>query len=199
MNDTHIGTYHLGDNPQLYEVQRNNNYEFVVTGLGTPDDPLLKAGYIGTETAAKILNGDEILRVAVQGAPVPHFEQETIEVKRGNNTLKYAGVPTFQSGQVKFQDFIGADVKDVLMAWQNLSYNVNDETVGSLARTNYKRTCYLLEYPPDYYAPVRTWILKGCWIKGLSEDEYSNEDSGKHSITATIEYDMAKIDTTSIV
>ena len=35
-----MGTYHLADNPQLYEPARSNNFEFIVMDI----DELLRAG-----------------------------------------------------------------------------------------------------------------------------------------------------------
>lgn len=190
-----IGTYHLADRPELYEIQRNNNYEFIVTNI----DELIRPGMIGNEANAKLKDSQNILRVSVTSAFIPHFTQEVVEVKRGNSTLKYAGVPTFGEGQLQFNDFIGADVKSILMAWQNMSYDVYTEKVASLQRTPYKKDCYLLEFPPDYYAPHRKWVLKGCWISGISENEYTNDDGGKHLVSATIQYDYAKLDTSTIL
>ena len=43
--ESQIGTYHLGENPQLYDPQRANNYEFVVTNI----DGILRPGRSGTE------------------------------------------------------------------------------------------------------------------------------------------------------
>lgn len=194
MYSTQIGTYHLADNPQLYEVQRNNNFEFIVTDL----DNILRAGAIGTEKNAKIANAQEVLRLSVTKASVPHFTQEVVPVKRGNSTLKYAGVPQFGDGSLSFNDFIGADTKSVLMAWQNMSYNVRTEKVGSLDVTPYKKDCYLIEYTPDY-RKVRTWRLYGCWISSLTEGEYTAEDGGKHNIDCTIQYDRAEIDLTEVI
>ena len=133
--------------------------------------------------------------MSVTKASIPHFSQEPVTIKRGNSTLKYAGVPTFDAGELEFNDFVGADTKAILMAWQNLSYNVDTEKVGSMSNpaTQYKKNCYLIEYTPDY-RKVRTWILYGCWISKLTEGAYSAEDGGKHAISATIEYDHAKID-----
>ena len=78
------------------------------------------------------------------------------------------------------------------MAWQNLSYNVRTEKVG-LAK-DYKKDCYLLEYSPDYQL-VRKWIMHGCWVSSISEDDYNSDSNDKHMISATIEYDRAEIDT----
>lgn len=194
MSAQQIGTYHLADNPQLFEIQRSNNYEFIVTDI----DGIMRAGMQGTESNAYINNAQEMLRLSVTKAFVPHFKQETVSVKRGNSTLKYAGVPSFDSGSLDFNDFIGADVKSILKAWQNLSYNVKTEKVGSLDVTNYKKDCYLIEYTPDY-RKVRTWKLYGCWISALSEGEYTNDNGDKHQVSATIEYDRAEIDTSEVL
>lgn len=189
-----IGTYHLADNPQLFEVQRNNNFEFVVTDI----DGILRAGANGTEKNAYINNAQEMLRLSVTKSFIPHFTQEVVNIKRGNTTLKYAGVPTFGEGSLEFNDFIGADVKSILMAWQNMSCNIQTEKVGSLDVTPYKKNCYLIEYTPDY-RKVRTWKIYGCWISSLSEGEYTSEDGQKHNISCTIQYDRAEIDLTEFV
>lgn len=194
MANTKIGTYHLADNPQLFEIQRNNNFEFVVTGI----DGIIRAGAIGTEKNAKISNAQEMLRLSVTDAFVPHFTQQVVEIKRGNTTLKYAGTPSFEAGQLKFNDYIGADIKSILMAWQNMSCNIHTEKVGALDVTPYKKNCYLIEYTPDY-RKVRTWRLYGCWISALSETGYTSENGEKHQIDCTIQYDRAEIDLTEVI
>ena len=194
MSAQQIGTYHLADNPQLFEIQRSNNFEFIVTDI----DNIKRAGAIGTERNARIKNAQEMLRLSVSKAQVPHFTQEVVNIKRGNSTLIYAGVPSFPEGSLSFHDFIGADVKSILMAWQNLSYNVKTEKVGSLDVTNYKKDAYLIEYTPDY-RKVRTWRLYGCWISNLSEGEYNNETGDKHMIDCTIQYDRSEIDLTDSI
>ena len=189
-----IGTYHLADNPQLYEIQRGNTFEFIVTDI----DNILRAGAIGTERNARFTNAQEVLRLSATGAPVPHFQQNVVEVRRGNSVLKYAGTPTFSSGTLTLNDFIGADTKAVVMAWQNLSYNVRTDKVGSLDVTNYKKNCYLIEYTPDF-RKVRQWILYGCWVSNISEGDYSSDSGDKKQITVTIEYDHAEIDTSDSI
>jgi hypothetical protein len=185
------GAYVLADNPNLYEIQRTNNFEFIVTDI----DNILRAGAGGSETTSTIDNAQEVLRISVSGAFVPHYTQESIPIRRGNSVQKFAGVPTFQAGRITLNDYIGADTKAVLMAWQNLSYNVRTEKVGLV--TDYKKDAYLLEYTPDYQL-VRTWKLFGCWISGLSEGEFSHDSADKHTISATIEYDKAWIDISDV-
>lgn len=190
---TTSGTYYLADNPATYEIQRSNNFEFIVTGI----KGMLRPGATGTESNAYFnLDSQKVIRLSVSKAPIPHFSQNAITVRRGNNELKYAGVPTFSNGQISVVDYIGAATKEVLMAWQNLSYNVNTEKVGLVE--DYKKDCYLMEYSPDQQL-VRKWILKGCWISSISEGDYDSESNDKKMITATIEYDMAKIDYSDLV
>ena len=183
--DNTYGTYHLADNPALYDPMRNNTFEFVVTGL----DKLLRVGADGSEENAYITNAQEVLRLSVDSASIPMFTQEVIPVKRGNSTIKFAGTPSFASGSIVVNDWIGADSKSALMAWQNLSYNVKTDRVGNAA--DYKKDCWLIEYTPDYTKQVRQWQLKGCFISGLPEDAYSMSSDGKKTISATIEYDRA--------
>lgn len=182
-----MSTYHLANNPNLFEVQRKNNFEFIVTDI----DGIAKAGLSGSS----ISNAQEILRVAVNEAFVPHFSQNVIQLHRGNNVINYAGVPEFKSGTIKFNDYIGASAKEVLMAWQALSYSTVTQKVG--IATDYKKDCYLCEYSPDYQL-VRKWKLHGCWISELSEDSYSSDQNDVQQVSATITYDWAEIDVSGI-
>lgn len=191
MADNKIGAYHLSDNPTLYEPAKSNTFEFVVTDLGQ----LLRAGYSEEQTNAFLgNNSEEMLRVSVVSTTVPTFSQEPLVIRRGNSVMKAAGVPTFNEGSLVINDYLGADGKSILMAWQNLSYNVKTEKVGRMSQ--YKKQCYLLEYTPDYEL-VRTWVLKGCWISGLQMPEFNQEDGGKRNITATIQYDSAYMEVES--
>ena len=182
-----IGTYYLTDNPKYYEIQRSNNFVFYVSGLSK------KLSIANNKYAQE--NADDIIKISVNKATVPHFTQSAIQVKRGNNTMKFAGAPEFGSGSIDLNDYIGAGTKDVLLAWQNKSYDVRTEKVG--LASDYKKDAYLLEYTPDYQL-VRTWKLMGCWISGLSEGEYSHDSADKHTISATIEYDKAWIDISDV-
>jgi len=191
MADKQIGSYYLADNPDLYEIQRSNNFEFVVEDI----DSMLRAGALGTEDRDYITNGQEVLRFSMVDAFTPTFKQEPIVIRRGNSVMKAAGIPTFDEGQIKVNDYIGADTKSVLMAWQALSYNVRTEKVGRMSQ--YKKDCTLLEYTPDYQL-VRAWKLKGCWVSAVDGGTFTMENGDKKTITATIQYDKAYIDYDSL-
>jgi hypothetical protein len=55
---------------------------------------------------------------------------------------------------------------------------------------DYKKTCTLIEYTPDYQI-VRKWRLDGCWVKAVTESDFSMEDAAKRMITANIRFDRA--------
>lgn len=192
MSSVSQGTYLLADNPNLYEPQRSNNFDFVVTGL----TDMLRAGALGDEENAYIANAQEVLRIAVDSAFIPHFTQEALTVNRGNDVVKYAGKMTFGDGSLVIKDFIGADTKAALLAWQNLSGNVRTEKVGHAS--DYKKDAYLIEYTPDYQT-VRRWVLKGCWISGISEEPYSQGSNDVRVVTATIQYDKGYPDMSDVV
>lgn len=183
-------TYHMIDsaNQNLYEPSRRHNYELIVTGV----EELLRAGArVTVENAQEddyVLSGSDSLRLSVINVTLPHFEQEEIEVRRGNTRVYYAGVPQFSEGTFEFNDHIGLEVVEVLKAWQRLSFDV---TTGKIGRArDYKKSHTLIEYAPDW-TPIRKWRVDGLWIKNLTEDPLSNEDSGKRTISATFRYDRA--------
>ncbi len=184
MDTTQFGTYHLADLPEEYEIARGNDFEFIVTGV----DNILRAGADESDDNARITNAQEVLYFSVASVSVPHFTQEAISVNRGNSTMKFAGKPSFGDLNLVVNEYIGADTKSALMAWQRLSGDILNDAVGSAA--DYKKTCYLVERDPSYKL-VRTWKLINCWVSGISEGEYSYDDTGKKTISATIAYDRA--------
>lgn len=183
-----FGAYHLANNPKMFEPARTNNFRFVVTDL----DNILRVGYTAEDDAkvAKIANAQEVLEFSVSKATIPQFTQEEIVIRRGNSVMKAAGIPTFNDGSLVINDYIGADGKSVLMAWQNLSYNVDTQMVGYMS--DYKKNCWLIEYDPNYKM-VRQWVLYGCWVKGIQQEDFDMENGGKRMITAQIAYDYAKM------
>lgn len=179
------GAYYLAQAPEYYEVQRSNTFEFCVYGLNN----ITQAP--GANNPYAVENAEEVIRLSIQSAFVPHFKQNPIEVKRGNSSVKFADTPSFDSGSIKLNDYIGAGTLEALMAWQNKSYNVETEKVG--LNNDYKRDATLTEYTPTFQ-PVRQWHLYGCWISGITEDEFNYESSGKRAISAEIQYDYAKLE-----
>lgn len=197
MDNTNIqSTYHLSLHPELYEPSRNNAFEFLLTGLANSDaiSKLYAAGvnrataddadYIGTTQDVT-----DVIRLSVAEASVPHFDLETIEIRRGNSSMKFAGTPSFSDGSLKCNDYVGARTKDMLLAWQALAYDVQSDVV-QLA-SNYKFDCLLVEYAPDYSRIIRQWKMIGCWVKSLSEGSFSHDSPDKRSVDVTFVFDRA--------
>lgn len=190
VNGTGIGTYHLSENPALYEPSRNNAFELVID-LSADKDMLLAAGVTSTTATDDdyFANVSDVIRLSVDESFVPHFDLEVIRVRRGNSEMKFAGTPSFSEGQIKVNDYVGARTKDILLALQRMVYDVTNDVVELAG--NYKRNWTLVEYTPDFSRIVRQWELKGCWIKTLSEGNFSHGSSDKRSIDLTIVYDRA--------
>lgn len=182
---TRVGAYHFSANKELYEIQRGNNFDFII------DKSLNNIIAYGSETKT-FPNAQEYIRLSVSSTSVPHFSQEVINVKRGNTDVKYAGTMTWGSGELSCYDFIGVETKDILMAWQAKSGNPLYQTVGQ--QKDYKVGGTLIEYTPDYSQVVRTWKLDGVWISDIREDAFSQDASGARKITCTIQYDRAWVD-----
>ena len=187
------GAWHLAENPNVYEPMRNNTFELIVTGLGE----LIKPGAATTEDNVAIDGSDvldgtwaqEVIRFAVNKVTIPNYEQSVININRGNTQVKFAGTMTYGEGSIEVIDYIGADAKSVLMAWQKLSGDIKNETVG-YAR-DYKKDCYLIEYGPDF-KEVRHWEIKGAWVASVSNDENSNEGGNdKRVLTGRLIFDKA--------
>lgn len=182
-----LSTYHLSTGThRAYQPAKGNFFEFIIEELGD----LLKPG-VEEELAQDsdyITNGQEVIRLTVNRAPVPHFELNEIEIRKGNSVVYYAGTPTFSDGTLEVDDMIGAQSKAVLEAWQNLAYNVVTDKGGRAI--NYKRNATLIEYTSDH-VKVRSWKLIGCWIKNVSEDDYDKTNDDLRRVTGTIRYDRA--------
>ena len=165
------GAYLLSE--KEVEVQRTNNFEFIVVN----------------DFSDATDNYDEVIRLSVNKAFVPHYNQSSLTVKRGNTSIKFAGVPEFSDGDINCYDYVGINTLKALRKWQSLSYNVDTEKVGLVS--DYKKNCQIYEYTPDGQT-VRIFELYGCWFSNLREDEFNSETNAIHGISVTITYDKAK-------
>ena len=182
-----LSAYHLSTGThRAYQPAKKNFFEFIVEDL----DNLLKPGVevdLAEETDY-IRNGQEVIRLTVNKAPVPHFELNDIEIRKGNSIVHYPGTPTFSDGTLEVDDMIGAQSKAVLEAWQNLAYNVVTDKGGRAI--DYKKNATVIEYTSDH-VKVRSWRLIGCWIKNISEDDYDKTNDDLVRVQGTIRYDRA--------
>jgi hypothetical protein len=181
---TNHGTFHLADNPKMYQPVRTNNFRFIVHDL----DRLLRLGGDPNNDDDYITNAQEIIDFSVVSFVEPDFSQDPITINRGNSTIYFAGKASYSTGDLVINDFTGADGKSVLRAWQALSYNPIDDTIQS--SENYKVDATVLEYTPDNKL-LNYWELKGCWVSSISTTGYDNNNPGAKTVTARIVFDRA--------
>lgn len=186
-----LSAQHISTNLANYEAARTGFFSLIVHDI----DNIVAATFKGDPREAtqddKIARAQEILKLNVVKAPVPHFSLEDLKYKRGNDEVHFAGVPTFNSGgNITVDDVVGMDTKSILMAWQALAYNVYTRKGGRMK--DYKKDCTLVEYTQDF-EQVRSWVMYGCWVSEISEGDFDKENDGKRQITAKIIYDRAEM------
>jgi hypothetical protein len=183
-----LSAQHISTNLANYEAARTGFFSLIVDNI----DNIVKASYTGDRAAAadsdKIKQAQEILKLNVVKAPVPHFNLTKLSYKRGNDTVNFAGVPEFRDGNIVVDDVVGMDTKSILMAWQSLAYNVHTRKGGRMK--DYKKDCTLVEYTQDF-EQVRSWKLYGCWVQDIQEGDFDKGADDKRQVTAVIVYDRA--------
>ena len=183
VDDKAFGSYHLADNPAMYQPAVANNFRFIVYGI----DRMVRAG----TRDEYVTNGQEIIDFSVKSVTLPSFQQSPVTISRGNSQVHFAGVPQWQQGNLTIYDYINADGKSVLQAWQAQQYDVNRDVVYRQSTSNYKKDCHLIEYTSDNQM-VRYWELKGCWITNLTEQPFdATNGNTAREIQASIQYDRA--------
>ena len=193
MPNNSLSAAHISANLANYEAARSGFFTLIVD---SSINGIVSATYSGDNLAEAAAsdkigkNAQEILKLNVVQAPVPHFSLEKLTYKRGNEQVHFAGVPTFTDGEITVDDVVGMDTKSILMAWQNLAYNVHTRKGGRMK--DYKKNCTLIEYTQDF-EQVRSWKLYGCWVQNITEDAFNKEQDGKRSIRAQIVYDRAEM------
>ena len=159
--ETNYGVYHLADNPAQYQPVRTNNYRCICQGL----EELVRVGGDENNRNDYLENAQEVIDFSVVSFDAPSFTQDEIPIRRGNSTTYFAGTPRFNTSNLVINDFVGADGKSILQAWQALSYDVVNDIINP--STKYKKDMLILEYTPDNVL-IKVWELKGCWITSLT-------------------------------
>lgn len=194
MTEQSLNTLHISENLAAYEAARNSFFVFYVdptqlTNLYSPDfDPDSGEAKVEDGTRFDGQMASDALRLNVVKSSVPNFTVETMEYRRGNDVVKFAGVPTFKDGSITVDDVVGMRTKDMLYAWQYLAYNPITRKGGRMK--DYKKTCTLIEYTQDY-EQIRYWTLYGCFVTAVDEGDFDRENDGKRQMTVSISYDRA--------
>ena len=196
INDPTLGNniYHISDNLSQYEAARSAFFVFELdkTQLSNLVRPDIDTASV-TPTGDNYFDADEAsnyLRLNVVKASVPNFSIEAKEYRRGNDVVKWAGVPTYAEGSITVDDVVGLHVKDMLYSWLYLAYDPHTRKGGRMSE--YKKTATLYEYTQDYKL-IRTWTIFGCFITKIDETEFDIENSDKRQLNVTIVFDRAEM------
>lgn len=189
MESRQSGAYHIASNQREYNPQRKNNFTLLVHGL----NGLRRVGTNPDEASNEINtinNAQEEIILGLKSCETPNFNTDTIVVNRGNSQIKFAGKPTFADINMVAYDFIGSNVKDTLLAWQNQVYNTSYDFIGS--KGSYKKDCVLYEYDPKGNE-VRHWDIRGAFPTSVNPDNFDYEDGGQATISVTLSIDWAEL------
>lgn len=169
-----LGASHLASDG--YEVQRTNNFEIVISGIG--------------ELTGNI-NDTRTITLAVESGFLPAEESSTQELNYSNTVVKVAGTTTYSGGSIVVKDIISAneDVEAIIIAWRKSVFDPDNDRVG--LAFNYKKDARVIQYAPDG-TMERTWKLMGVWPKSVNYGslEYGSGGSIK-TIEVSLEYDKA--------
>ena len=175
----YMGASHLASDG--YEVQRTNNFEIILSGLGE-----ITGNASDTRT----------IKLAIESGFLPSEENTVQELNYFNTNIKVAGTATYSGGSIVVKDIIsqGSDIESIIVAWRKAVYDPtpNSATTDRIGLAfNYKTDARVVQYAPDG-SMERTWKLLGVWPSSVN---YGNLEYGSGGSIKTIEialqYDKA--------
>ena len=157
-----------------YEVQRTNNFRFIVDLSEFSNNTTSSSG--------------DIIELACDSTGLPTVSNDPIELDYGNSQIKVAGKATTDDITVAVKDFIEPDVENILWQWRMKVYNPKTGKVGWA--NNYKRTCMIVQYGPNGEV-LRKWQCDGCWPTSLDLGELDYSSGDKKQISMNLSVDTA--------
>ena len=142
-----------------------------------------------TSTNLGSYNPTTLLRLALTSHGMPNQSSELISIRKGNEVIKFAGGVNFDDIDIAVTDWIGADMENLISAWDALRYNPVTGKVNP--QSKYKKTGHIVQYSPDGEI-VRSWVLKGAWIDSVKYGDYDRSAaSGTREISFVLHVDKA--------
>jgi len=133
------------------------------------------------------LNGSDVsLELIIQKAFLPTVSLNVLELKHGNDALKFAGVATWAGGQITVLDVLSRNELDAVLTWFKSTYNWTDGTIG--LASEYKKHGYIKEFAADGRY-LRQWEIEGMWISSLDLGQLDSASGENKELAFTIEID----------
>lgn len=191
-----LSAHHINSHLEDYEHARSGFFQLVIDfGKDDKGNPinLLKPDFALEEPEEEdyITNGSDVIRLSVDSTTVPHYSVSDITIERGNSIVHFAGKPQWNGGTFVCRDLVGLHTKEVLMAWQKLTYDPITDKGGR--GVNYKKKATLIEYTQDF-VEIRRWDLIGLFPLGVEEGEFDKTKGEEtRNLTVNFVYDRAFI------
>lgn len=149
---------------KLGDVRRTNNFILSIEG---------------------VFDGNN-LDLVVERAFLPKVSLQVLELRRGNDALKFAGPATWDGGQVTIIDTLSRAELDAVLDWFDKTYDAETGEIG--LSDEYKKTGSVIEYASDG-SHERTWPLEGLFISefDLGQLDTSNPELKRISFTVSID------------
>jgi len=126
------------------------------------------------------------LDLVVQKAFLPRLQLNVLELRHGNDAKKYAGVASWEGGQVTIWDTLSQLELDAVLAWYQSTYDWETGVIGNSAE--YKKAGTIREYAANSQF-IREWRLQGLWISELDLGELDASQGEMKQISFTIQID----------
>lgn len=158
---------------QLGDIRRRNNFIVTINDVTTA----LNDGNI---------NSTDTLELVIDKAFLPSVSLNVLEVRHGNDALKFAGVATWTGGQLAILDVLDPDSLEALMDWFKLTYDWETGNIGYAGE--YKKSGFITEYAADGRF-VRKWEVEGLWISEFDPGQLDAQSGDFKTVTCQIQID----------
>lgn len=151
----------------LGDIRRNNNFIVTIEGL----------------------EGINNLELVIQQAFLPSVSLNVLELRHGNDAKKFAGVATWNGGQINIMDTLSKDELDSILRWFKSTYDWTNAAIG--VGSDYKKSGFITEYAADGKY-TRQWKVEGMWISSLELGTLDATSGEMKQISMTIEIDPSR-------
>lgn len=162
-----INTRKLDTQTLLGDVRRNNN--FIVTINEVSD---------GTD-----------LELVITQAFLPSVSLNVLDLRHGNDSKKFAGVATWNGGQINIWDTLSKEELDAVLTWFKKTYNWTNGAVG--VAKDYKKSGFITEYAADGKY-IRQWKVEGMWISNIDLGALDASSGEMKQVSLTVEIDPSR-------
>lgn len=150
----------------LGDIRRQNNFVVSITGVTT--------------------TGDNNLQLIIDRAFLPRVSNQVLELRHGNDSIKLAGVASWEGGEISFHDVLSEDELNAVMRWRAKVYDTKTGKIG--LASEYKKSGTVTELGPNGEYK-RVWNLRGMWISALDPGTLDSSSGELKKVTMTIQID----------